>query len=622
MRAIVIPNPAETTVRRIGHAEFVSHSHTAVNPWRDQLEPIDLNRHLLAAHSFEIDYYHNFINERLAGLRLNPSTTTTAAVSPTLRCPISATANLQLCDVDDTARRAIRLLQLDDPADGVIRGPDQCHLLAALTTTSAHDIHDQRRHSHLGTSTIQLLVSLYLLHSRPDWHAGWLHTALRQLTGNAALAHSAATSLQLADRVQSTPFAARTGWSPPLTSVPAAVRDTIVELNASPHTLFRLKLDDDERRTGRVASAKLMAFVESFLHDEQRAFDASAVDATMGVFVGQQRVDAAQLADSARAVIGVCVAAAGLRRTADLMQAMGMLRAGAPGVGRLNATKFEFGNVGELRTARLRPDEARRTDAGIDALLINASRLEALLGHTFADRGWLLQALTHPTFPDNRYTDCNQVLAFVGAALCDFLLTAYISERADHLAADELRDLRAALVSATARACYVVRGGLHLHMLAAQQALGEKVAAFVEFQAKHEWRLTDAVLLLIEETDERMAEFVDVPSALGDLFAALMAAVWFDAGGDLEVVWRCLWSLVRVDVDGLMWSVPRDLVWRLDKWPGAKPKYERAHRDGDLVMVAVQFTLGAELVQVQGFGRTEETAKLAAAKVALHALMQ
>lgn len=328
----------------------------------------------------------------------------------------------------------------------------------------------------------------------------------------------------------------------------------------------------------------------------------------MGVFVGEKRVADETLATTLEALVGETARTVGLQQTLNILRFFHIL---PPQSGT---------NRPDALVARL----PAATDAGIDALLLNHQAIEATLNYTFRDRGWLLQALTHPSYADNTHTDCNQRLAFVGEALCDWLLTAHIAERAEHLAADELRDLRRALTANIALGCYAVRARWHGHLLQAHQTLGERLAAFVTFQERNAWQLTDQVLLLIEETDEGMAEFVDVPSAIGGMFAAVLAAVWMDCGGRMELVWQTLWPLVREDVQRLVWQVPHGVRQRLEEFPGAKPRYDRPQwqvEDG-VWMVGVRFTRRDEVVLMHGFGGTAEKACVAAAKVALHALMQ
>lgn len=620
MRAILIPNPEEAPVRQLATSDFVSISQTAADQWQSQMEPIDLSRHMFKAYSFELDYHFNFINDRLGRLSLNPVSASDRHHSTDGGAPMKA-----LRIGPDAQLPTIKLLTLDGARE--TRGLGQAALLAALTAPVAKDVHDHRRQAVLGSACIRFAVALQLLHdSASGRHVGWLqagHQILRS-TRNLAycgLAHG------LAGRMCVQPFAPLNSWAPPLTGVPRCVQSAMREVDAPAHALFRLHLSDEERSSGQVRPDTLYAFVESFLHeaalhqpDVSADADDDTSDVSMSRFIGVQSVSDTAVADTLRAVCGECARSVGLRQTLHVLRYFGVLPAAKAGE---DDHLLSTGVPGRpLRAARLASAAGPDADAAIDALLVNRGKLEQKLGYQFRDRGYLLQALTHPSFTDNPYTDCNQALAFLGESLCDWLLTAHIAESAENLASDELRDLRAAITANIAYACYATRANWQGHLLHSNQALGEKIAAFVTFQEQHDMQLNDRVLLLVEETDVRMGEFVDVPAALGDMFAALMAAVWLDCGGDAVRVWQCLWRLVCDDVERLVWHVPKGLVQQLEEFPGAKPAYQRPFRDADVVMVDVRFTRRDEVVLVHGFGTTPASAKVAAAKVALHALLQ
>lgn len=615
MRTILIPNPEEMPVRQLPASEFVSISQTAASPWQSQMEPIDLSRHLLDAFPFEMDYFYNFINDRLGSLQLDQ---TGVANKQPRRADGGAPQPALLAGPADQLP-TIQMLVLDDAP--TTRGLSQAGLLAALTAPSAKDVHDHRRQAVLGDACIRFAVAVQLLQDFASGrHVGWLRAAHQLITGTRNLAYCGLAH-GLAGRMCVQPFSPLNSWAPPLAAVPRCVQEAMRHVEVPAHTLFRLQLSDEERISGQVHKDTLYTFVESFLNDksmhpnksDNNDDDDTASDASMCRFLGVQRVSDDAVANTLSAVCGESVRSIGMRQTLHVLRHFGIL----PAAGGRELLPLEGA---PLHAARLAAGMGK--DAAINALLVNGGELETKLGYKFRDRGYLLQALTHITATDNPYTDCNQTLSFLGVALCDWLLTAHIAESAEHLASDELRDLRAAVTANIAYACYAVRAGWHGHLLQADQALGEKVAAFVSFQQQHEMRLNDRVLLLVEESDARMGEYVDVPRALGDMFAAVLAAVWLDCGGDAVRVWQCLWRLVRDDVQRMVWHVPKDVVQRLEEFPGAKPTYQRPHRDFDLVMVGVRFTRRGEVVLVHGFGASPQTAKVAAAKVALHALMQ
>jgi len=56
------------------------------------------------------------------------------------------------------------------------------------------------------------------------------------------------------------------------------------------------------------------------------------------------------------------------------------------------------------------------------------------------------------------------------------------------------------------------------------------------------------VLILLEEGEVRIAEAVEVPKALGDLFESLAGAIYLDSGLNLQEVWRVFYGLMRKEI--------------------------------------------------------------------------
>jgi endoribonuclease Dicer len=56
------------------------------------------------------------------------------------------------------------------------------------------------------------------------------------------------------------------------------------------------------------------------------------------------------------------------------------------------------------------------------------------------------------------------------------------------------------------------------------------------------------VLILLEEDEVRIAEAVEVPKVLGDLFESLAGAIYLDSGLNLQEVWRVYYRLMRREI--------------------------------------------------------------------------
>jgi endoribonuclease Dicer len=56
------------------------------------------------------------------------------------------------------------------------------------------------------------------------------------------------------------------------------------------------------------------------------------------------------------------------------------------------------------------------------------------------------------------------------------------------------------------------------------------------------------VLILLEEDEVRIAEAVEVPKVLGDLFESIAGAIYLDSGLNLQEVWRVYYRLMRQEI--------------------------------------------------------------------------
>lgn len=319
------------------------------------------------------------------------------------------------------------------------------------------------------------------------------------------------------------------------------------------------------------------------------------------------------LADAVEACLGATLRAVGIERTFVALRHWGVLPASA--ISKSAALDLL---VGPFANPRIRPDCSQRD---IDELLPNYPLLERQLTYEFRDRAYLLQALTHPSFPANQMTGCYQQLEFIGDAVLDILVTAHIYERCPDKQPGQLTDLRSALVNNVTLACVCVRHHIQRFLLAQNATLADQVATFVEFQRGHGHRVTEEVLLLRTDEEVRMGEAIDVPKTLGDVIEALIGAVFLDNGNDLKRTWQVVWHLLGGEVEAFVRDTPLQVVRRLGEWTEAAAKYGPPFVDGEVVMITVQYTCRHQLKQAHGFGRSAAKAKLAAAKVALNDLL-
>uniref|UniRef100_A0A1A9WDV9 ribonuclease III n=1 Tax=Glossina brevipalpis TaxID=37001 RepID=A0A1A9WDV9_9MUSC len=309
-----------------------------------------------------------------------------------------------------------------------------------------------------------------------------------------------------------------------------------------------------------------------------------------------------------------------------------------------------------LDSTQLRANTSQRE---VDGFLVNCDKLEQNLAYKFRDRAYLLQAITHPSFPTNRLTGCYQELEFIGDAILDMLVTCYIFERYQSMTPGMMTDMRMALVNNITLGCICVRHRFHLFMLYENSALSEAIRLFADFQETQQQRVTDQVRILMEEyrtidsdfeddsddsssedlsfsRDEsnaanrvredmnlrgnfNIASNVDVPKALGDVVEALIAAVYLDSR-DLQTTWRVIYGLLENEFIEFSSKLPIDPVRELMENKGADAKFSKPIQDNDVVMIKCEFNCLDKSMEANGFGSNAKQAKKAAAKAALRIL--
>lgn len=191
----------------------------------------------------------------------------------------------------------------------------------------------------------------------------------------------------------------------------------------------------------------------------------------------------------------------------------------------------------------------------------------------------------------------------------------------------QLTDLRSALVNNITLACILVRHGLHLYILSESASLTDTVSKFVAFQENHKHEITDQTSLLSEESERgghgQMAEFVDVPKALGDVFESLIGAIFLDSNNDLEATWRVIYGLMHREIATFSVDTPIQIVRRLYEWkPPCYPKFSRAIVDDEVVLVKLRYRIRNAEHEAYGFGQNKDDAKRAAAKAAIQKLIK
>lgn len=187
------------------------------------------------------------------------------------------------------------------------------------------------------------------------------------------------------------------------------------------------------------------------------------------------------------------------------------------------------------------PISAKIGDGKVDHHMPWRCSIEERIGYTFRDRSFLLQAFTQASYTVNTATVSYDRLEFLGDAIIDTLITSYIYENCGDLSPGDLTDLRSALVNNITFACLTVKYGLHTAMLAYAPTLAESIERFLKYQQERDYQVDDELLwVLMQEHECYIAEYVDVPKALGDLFESVIGAVFLDSGKDYQRTWQVI----------------------------------------------------------------------------------
>lgn len=198
----------------------------------------------------------------------------------------------------------------------------------------------------------------------------------------------------------------------------------------------------------------------------------------------------------------------------------------------------------------------------------NLEHVEKTLGYCFKNKLLLLHAVTHDSLPRvfAFVHESYERMEYLGDAILDFVVTRYICDNFAHLDHGDLTDLRSALVNNFTLAYLAVQVNLHQSLRHMSPVVFQLIYKFVEFllnekeRQGYSWQV-NAVLpsliincfhffdfLLISFLKTSVDSFVvgpndfeenlvEVPKILGDVFEALICAVFLDSNMNIDFVW-------------------------------------------------------------------------------------
>lgn len=390
---ITFPKANEVESKHLEHPLMqLTDQLNALTLWNEDEEPVDIDRNWETIQEFELDYYVNFITKNFEDMKVKQYVENSGFIDLTSSPSKQPRA---IKDVPTDIKFDIHLLKRTVPV-----APELKDVLRAITCTSSADVFDLERFELLGDSFLKFSVSLYLVYRHPEWHEGYLTQCKGTIVSNRNLFYLG-NRINLPGMLKLHRFDPIQSWIPPLFSVPASVKDNMLDMRYSANELDKLVVTPDEFETGELDPRNELKFFGSIRGSGNR----DSNDGPARLLLDQQFVPDKAVADSVESILGVYLHSAGIERTLQLLNFFQMVPEDQQLLPNLLKTQIESVRV-----------KANATEKEVDELLINYKHLEKSLGYKFNDRSFLLQALLHPSYPGTRF-DCYQRLEFVGDAI-------------------------------------------------------------------------------------------------------------------------------------------------------------------------------------------------------------
>ncbi|CAL7946238.1 unnamed protein product [Xylocopa violacea] len=481
-------------------------------------------------------------------------------------------------------------------------GPDPIQIMYALTTKLGKDAFDLERLETLGDSYLKFITSLFLYNNFPKHSEGPLSMIKDKIIGNRHL-YYCGVNKNIPGRMKVENFVPLSNFIAPAYSVFRPLQSLLLNAEVSPNVLFEIKIPQSEQFSGCISEITKDLMQNRVLH-----WETAESQTGMEHYLGMQTVSDKAVADCVEALIGVYLRSMGIKDTVTLLKWFKILP------NEIDTNSLLYGI----------PANPIICEGNVNYFMPWASNIESRLGYKFKNRGYLLQAFTHPSFTANNITECYQRLEFLGDAILDFLITNYIYENCGNLNPGTLTDLRSALVNNITFACLTVRHGLHTALLSYVPELNDIINRFVKFQEERNHVVDDELLwILLEEDECKMVEHVDVPKVLGDLFESTIGAIYLDSNKNLSLVWEIIYSIMHQEIDKFSKNIPKQPVRVLYETQGAQPQFlnPTVIEDTNITMVPLKVTIAGKVKLIYGFGANKKQAKCAAAKQALKNLL-
>jgi len=168
------------------------------------------------------------------------------------------------------------------------------------------------------------------------------------------------------------------------------------------------------------------------------------------------------------------------------------------------------------------------------------SNFEKQINYKFKDKTLLLQALTHSSCLDNQFTENYENLEFNGDHQLNFLVTRQLERdnRSKTYTPGNMTQKRIILLRNSTLAWLAVEHNFHHYLRYSSHSLEKDIEKMIHaMNSKLKEMSNWNTMTKIER--QRLVDYLSVkaPKALADVFEAVAAAVYFDCGEDLEILW-------------------------------------------------------------------------------------
>lgn len=302
------------------------------------------------------------------------------------------------------------------------------------------DVFDMERYEVLGDGFLKFIVSLFLYKRHEKYHEGYLTTLKGQIVGNRNLFYIG-DQFGLSGMIKTSKLSAFETLAQS-TRIPASLQKVLEEDKTLLMKLYNVQpFNQEETISGEINGTAIESLkIQSGFPIEQDPDDEDdRVEKSLLTYINQNYVGDKIIADAVEAFIGVVVQSSGISAALKLCTKLKIL------------PEDDF--TGKLLTEKIPPRvlvEGATITQG--ARVPNSAELEKIIGYKFKDPIFLVQAMTHASYPIKLLGSYEQ-LEFLGDAVLDFLITAHIIEQCPTMDPGRLTDLRSSLVNNVTLAC-------------------------------------------------------------------------------------------------------------------------------------------------------------------------